>query len=206
MYSYEERMKAVQLYIESGCNETLVYNTLGYPSPNALRQWYREYKQADMLPPKMNKQGIYSRVHISNKADCMSCGFGGLRKTAIPACIFYSFSVRSSLLFPLSRFKQIFCNFSVSISGKIGPVSPTCKGEYANRDGITELKMPCSGIISWYFLTTQLLPFKNQFLCQITCKPLHISCNWHIIQVAIKEMILWLRRIPLISASAWIRI
>ena len=49
MYSYEERMKAVQLYIESDCSETLVFNTLGYPSPNALRQWYREYMRTGTL-------------------------------------------------------------------------------------------------------------------------------------------------------------
>ena len=32
MYSLEERTKAVQLYIESGCSESIVIRTLGYPS------------------------------------------------------------------------------------------------------------------------------------------------------------------------------
>lgn len=65
MYSYEERMKAVQLYIESGCNETLVFNTLGYPSPNALRQWYREYHQTGALHCKANRQNRYSQEQIN---------------------------------------------------------------------------------------------------------------------------------------------
>ena len=43
MYSLEERMRAVQLYIQSGCNERTVIRELGYPSHTALRNWYKEY-------------------------------------------------------------------------------------------------------------------------------------------------------------------
>lgn len=43
MYSLEECAKAAKLYIEAGCNESTVIRTLGYPSPNALRNWYKEY-------------------------------------------------------------------------------------------------------------------------------------------------------------------
>lgn len=43
MYSLEERTKAIKLYIEADCNESTVIRTLGYPSPNALRNWYTEY-------------------------------------------------------------------------------------------------------------------------------------------------------------------
>jgi transposase InsO family protein/transposase-like protein len=43
MYSLEDRMRAVQLYIESGCSEGAVIRELGYPSHMALRNWYKEY-------------------------------------------------------------------------------------------------------------------------------------------------------------------
>lgn len=43
MYSLEDRMRAVQLYIESGSSEGAVIRELGYPSPTALRNWYKEY-------------------------------------------------------------------------------------------------------------------------------------------------------------------
>lgn len=49
MYSYEDRMKAVQPYIKSGCDEVVVLQTLGYPSPNVLRQ---EYEQTGTLHQK----------------------------------------------------------------------------------------------------------------------------------------------------------
>ena len=42
MYSLEDRMRAVQIYIESGCNEGAVIRELGYPSHTALRNWYKE--------------------------------------------------------------------------------------------------------------------------------------------------------------------
>lgn len=43
MYSLEDRMRAVQLYIESGRSEGAVIRELGYPSPVAFRNWYKEY-------------------------------------------------------------------------------------------------------------------------------------------------------------------
>lgn len=43
MYTFEERIKAVELYIQSGYSEGTVIRTLGYPSPTALRNWYKEY-------------------------------------------------------------------------------------------------------------------------------------------------------------------
>ena len=43
MYSLKERTQAMQLYIESGCSESIVIRTLEYPSYNTLRNWYREY-------------------------------------------------------------------------------------------------------------------------------------------------------------------
>ena len=37
MYSLEDRMKAVQLYIDTGCNGAEVIRSLGYPSPKLVR-------------------------------------------------------------------------------------------------------------------------------------------------------------------------
>ena len=64
MYSYDERMRAVQFYIESGCSEIMVFRELGYPSPNALRQWYNEYMQTGTLHSKANRRDVYSQEQI----------------------------------------------------------------------------------------------------------------------------------------------
>ena len=44
MYTYEERIKAVKEYIDSGLRANLTVQKLGYPTHQALRDWYKEYK------------------------------------------------------------------------------------------------------------------------------------------------------------------
>lgn len=45
MYSYEDRFRAVELYIELGKRVRPTIRQLGYPTKNALKGWYREYQQ-----------------------------------------------------------------------------------------------------------------------------------------------------------------
>ena len=50
MYSYEDRIRAVELYIKLGKRIKATIRQLGYPTKNALRGWYREYEQRLDLP------------------------------------------------------------------------------------------------------------------------------------------------------------
>jgi transposase-like protein len=43
MYSYADRLRAVELYIRLGKRLKATIRQLGYPTKNALRGWYREY-------------------------------------------------------------------------------------------------------------------------------------------------------------------
>ncbi len=46
MYSYEERLKAVQLYIQYDKSYASVFRELGYPpSPHSIKLWYKEYEE-----------------------------------------------------------------------------------------------------------------------------------------------------------------
>ncbi|NTG18798.1 IS3 family transposase [Agrobacterium rhizogenes] len=45
MYSYADRLRAVELYIRLGKRLNATIRQLGYPTKNALRGWYREYIQ-----------------------------------------------------------------------------------------------------------------------------------------------------------------
>ena len=45
MYSYADRMWAVQLYIKLGKRLGATIRELGYPTKNALKDWYREYER-----------------------------------------------------------------------------------------------------------------------------------------------------------------
>lgn len=63
MYSYEERMRAVAVYIKLGKRVDATIRELGYPSKNALKGWYSEYERHESLrngsaprPPKFSEE------------------------------------------------------------------------------------------------------------------------------------------------------
>ncbi len=49
MYSYEDRIRAVRLYIKLGKRPRASIVRLGYPRKNALKNWHREYEQSQEL-------------------------------------------------------------------------------------------------------------------------------------------------------------
>jgi transposase-like protein len=50
MYSYEDRVRAVELFIKLGKRVRATIRQLGYPTKNALKGWHREYEQRLSLP------------------------------------------------------------------------------------------------------------------------------------------------------------
>ena len=62
MYSYEDRLRAEQLYIKLGKRIGLTIRQLGYPTKNALKTWYREYEQRHDLPVSYVRLPRYSQA------------------------------------------------------------------------------------------------------------------------------------------------
>jgi putative transposase len=50
MYSYEDRTRAVKLYIKLGKRIAVTIRQLGYPTKNALKSWHREWERCRDLP------------------------------------------------------------------------------------------------------------------------------------------------------------
>jgi len=50
VYSYEDRIRAVELYIKLGKRVRPTIHQLGYPTKNSLKGWYSEYQQKLDLP------------------------------------------------------------------------------------------------------------------------------------------------------------
>jgi transposase-like protein len=50
MYSYEDRVRAVELYIKLGKRAAATIRQLGYPTKNALKGWHREFEGSRDLP------------------------------------------------------------------------------------------------------------------------------------------------------------
>ena len=49
MYSYEDRIRAVKLYIKLGKRLRATIRQLGYPTKNSLIRWYRQYERRQDL-------------------------------------------------------------------------------------------------------------------------------------------------------------
>jgi transposase InsO family protein/transposase-like protein len=50
MYSYEDRIRAVDLYVKLGKRVRTTIRQLGYPTKNALKRWHREFERSQDLP------------------------------------------------------------------------------------------------------------------------------------------------------------
>ncbi|NLW55900.1 MAG: transposase, partial [Firmicutes bacterium] len=61
MYSYEDRIKAVKLYIKYDLSVADTIRELGYPTRNALIKWYKEYKEKGDLHTDYEREPEFSR-------------------------------------------------------------------------------------------------------------------------------------------------
>jgi len=62
MYSYEDRLRAVSLYIKLGKRVQPTIRQLGYPAKNALKSWHREYEQHRDLHAGYARLSKYSQM------------------------------------------------------------------------------------------------------------------------------------------------
>lgn len=60
MFSHEERMHAIQLFLQYDCSYTATVRKLGYPSVGTLRNWYKEYLLFGELHPEYERKSKYS--------------------------------------------------------------------------------------------------------------------------------------------------
>ena len=63
MYSYEDLMKAVQLYEQNGYHAAAVIRELGYSDRHMLVKWYQEWQS--MGCNKINKIKLLGQIFLS---------------------------------------------------------------------------------------------------------------------------------------------
>ncbi len=69
MYSYEDRIKAVRLYIKYDLSIADTIRELGYPSRNMLIRWYREYQDNGDLHDRYKKKPKYTLGQMKKAVD-----------------------------------------------------------------------------------------------------------------------------------------
>ena len=60
MYSYEDRIKAVKLYVKYDLSAADTIRELGYPDYKTLVQWYKEYQETGGLHRRFNRHPKYT--------------------------------------------------------------------------------------------------------------------------------------------------
>ena len=81
MYSYEERIRALKLYVKLGKRLGITIRQLGYPTKNSLIGWYREYERyRDLQMGYVRSSGKYSveqmQVAVQHYLDHGRCPSG----------------------------------------------------------------------------------------------------------------------------------
>ena len=90
MYSYEERIRAVKLYIKLGKRLRATLRKLGYPTKNSLISWYREYElEQDLQVSYSRTSGKYSaeqkQIAVQHYFDHDQCISATLRPLSYPS-------------------------------------------------------------------------------------------------------------------------
>jgi len=89
MYSYEDRMRAVEFYIKLGQRVRPTIRQLGYPTKNALKGWYREYEQQlDLSTGYARREPKFSQAQkeaaVAHYLDCDRCIASTVRALGYP--------------------------------------------------------------------------------------------------------------------------
>jgi len=64
MYSYEDRIKAIELYIKYDLSTVDTIRELGYPNRKMLVRWYKEYQETGGLHERYIKRPAYTSVQM----------------------------------------------------------------------------------------------------------------------------------------------
>ena len=98
MYSYEDRLRAVRLYIKLGKRVGLTIRQLGYPTKNALKSWHREFEQRHDLPTGYVRRPRYSKAQkeraVQHYLDSGRCLAATIRDLGYPSTTLLSAWVR----------------------------------------------------------------------------------------------------------------
>lgn len=78
MHTFEKRMKAVELYIQSGCSQGTVTRTLGYPFHTALRNWNKDYLSTGSL-----RAGSAPKPHYTQSEKVAAVEYYAVNRTTL---------------------------------------------------------------------------------------------------------------------------
>lgn len=160
MYSYEDRLRAVRLYIKLGKRVAPTIRQLGYPTKNALKGWHRVYEQRLDLPAGYVRLPKYSQAqkeraveHYLEHGRCLSATIKALgypSRSVLPAWL--------QELHPESRTRVVGRSQEVTPSSKQAAVIALCVRQGSAQSVAEELGVSRPSLYNW----------KNQLLSHDT--------------------------------------
>jgi len=164
MYSYEDRLRAVRLYIKLGKRVALTIRQLGYPTKNALKSWHREYEQRlDLragyvrVPKYSQAQKERSVEHYLEHGRCLSATIEALgypSRALLPVWI--------QELHPETRTRVVGRSQEMTPSMKEAAVIALCMRQGSAKSVAQELGVSRPSLYNW----------KNQLLSHDASSPM----------------------------------
>jgi putative transposase len=158
MYSYEDRLRAVRLYIKLGKRIALTIRQLGYPTKNALKSWHQEYEQRrDLsasyvrLPKFSQAQKERAVAHYVEHGRCLSATIKAL---GYPSRGLLSAWIQE--LHPESRTRVVGRSQELAPAMKQAAVIALCMREGSAQSVAEELGVSRPSLYNW----------KNQLLSE----------------------------------------
>lgn len=92
MYSYEDKMRAIELYLRYDRSAAAVISELGYPNRHTLRLWHMEFaKNGDLSRGRhrryddlQKRAAVFFTREFFRNSRVICFGFNGIGKGAVP--------------------------------------------------------------------------------------------------------------------------
>ena len=106
MYSYEDRLRAVELYLKLGKRIKATIRQLGYPTKNSLKAWCEAFEKSGDLqkeyvrvkPKYSEEQKSVAVEHYVNHGRCFTFTLKAFSTPVDPLVVATIYSMRSSVL------------------------------------------------------------------------------------------------------------
>jgi putative transposase len=151
MYSYEDRLRAVRLYIKLGKRAGLTIRQLGYPTKNALKAWHSEFEQPQGLSTGYTRQPKYTNAHkaraIQHYLDHGRCLSATLKAMGYPSRALLASWVRYA--YPEERPRVGQAHEALSSQAKQSAVMALCMRQGSAQAVAQELGVSRPSLYNW---------------------------------------------------------
>lgn len=152
MFTYQQKKKAIELYIKNGKRMTKTLKQLGYPSKGTLTSWYKEYENNSSITKKYKRDGVYTKEEIDAAISHFYENGESITKTIVSLGYPCSFTLRKWLKGNVTNYKPKEKASSVkdiSYEQKVEAVTDMCTSDQTVDEIALKYNVTRSCIYGW---------------------------------------------------------